>query len=69
MPAAERRRAAGARPTGPAAARTSGGRRRGHVEEDEEWSNWPEERRSGRPALDGGGVRETGRGRLRAARA
>jgi hypothetical protein len=31
------------------------------VEEDEEWSNWPEERQSGGLALDGDGVRGTGR--------
>jgi hypothetical protein len=39
------------------------------VDEDEEWSNWPAERRGGGPALDGGDVRETGRGRLPATRA
>jgi hypothetical protein len=62
VPAAERRRPAGARPAGPAAARLSGGRHRDHKEDDEEWSNLPEDGRDGGPALGGGGVRETGRG-------
>jgi hypothetical protein len=55
VPAAGHRRPAGVWSAGPVAARLSGGRHRGHVEEDGEWSNWPEERRGGGLALDGGG--------------